>query len=163
MYTQCTSLTISWKIPKIANLGRSFFSSEDTTCKHTQWCHTCRWLSIHLFRYMYIQESTDTLRVFSSLGWRWRLEHSVETSAKISSELKLVTDNLSLYLCSSQLRSHWKLFSSHSWHHIRRSSNLVNTQIYSCIMHMNLLSQTAAIKCWHANMSCTCRGRGNFA
>ena len=27
---------------------------------------------------------------------------------KLFSELKLVTDNLSLYLCSSQLRSHWK-------------------------------------------------------
>ena len=27
---------------------------------------------------------------------------------KLFSELKLVTDNLSLYLCSSQLKSHWK-------------------------------------------------------
>ena len=28
--------------------------------------------------------------------------------SKVFSELKLVTDNLSLYSCSSQLRSHWK-------------------------------------------------------
>ena len=35
VYTQCTSPTISWKIPKMASLEGSFFSSEDTTCKHT--------------------------------------------------------------------------------------------------------------------------------
>ena len=36
------------------------------------------------------------------------MEHSVEISASYFSELNLVTDNLSLYLCSSQLRSQWK-------------------------------------------------------
>ena len=30
--------------------------------------------------------------------------------SKLFCELKLVTDNLSLYLCSSQLRSHWKIW-----------------------------------------------------
>ena len=44
--------------------------------------------------------------LFSLSPW-WRLEHSVEMTAKLFSELKLVTDNL-LYLCSSQLRSHCK-------------------------------------------------------
>ena len=38
----------------------------------------------------------------------WWLEHSVETSAKLFSNIKLVTDNLPLHLCRSQLRSHWK-------------------------------------------------------
>ena len=33
---------------------------------------------------------------------------------KLFSELKLVTDNLSLYSCSSQLRSHWKIWKDFS-------------------------------------------------
>ena len=42
--------------------------------------------------------------------WWWWLEHSVKTSGNYS-ELNLVSDNLSLHLCSSQLRSHWKTLS----------------------------------------------------
>ena len=41
VYTQCTSPTISWKIPKMASLEGSFFSSEDTNCNtHIQRYHT---------------------------------------------------------------------------------------------------------------------------
>jgi len=43
--------------------------------------------------------------------------------SKLFSDLKFVTDDISLYLCSSQLRSHWKLvkdnllhFGSHNEH-----------------------------------------------
>ena len=35
------------------------------------------------------------------------MEHLVETSAKLFSELKLVTDNLPFCLCRSELRSHY--------------------------------------------------------
>ena len=46
----------------------------------------------------YTAKTTTTL----SLSPWWRLEHSVETSAKLFSELKLVTDNLlSIYAAAN--------------------------------------------------------------
>ena len=48
VYTQCTSPTISWKIPKMASLEGSFFSSEDTNCKtHIQRYHTYTYMTIN--------------------------------------------------------------------------------------------------------------------
>ena len=47
VYTQCTSPTISWKIPKMASLEGSFFSSEDTNCKHTHTAVSYEYITIN--------------------------------------------------------------------------------------------------------------------
>lgn len=108
VYTQCTSPTISWKIPKMASLEGSFFSSEDTTCKHT---HTA-------VSYVYIYDYQLRKHELFIHGIKFKLSSDkkkvtqrctmVVLSQLINSDLKhIIHERINIHLAGWQISWWW--------------------------------------------------------
>ena len=99
------------------NMGRSIVWEQFTvTTMHHIWTtNHFSWLERKATYLLPTWAQKITCRRFdwmleSSSGWKMMTGAFSQNVGKLFSELKLVTDNLFLYWCSSQLRSHWNTF-----------------------------------------------------
>ena len=116
--------TVTHTQPSYVTPGTDPLSSRDAAGQPTlerRWTPHCLSLSFceatcGISYYIMAEENEKKGYLLPIWAWKitcWRFDQMLQLSSgrnisKLFSELKLVTDNLSLYLCSSQLRSHWK-------------------------------------------------------